>query len=128
MALDKLPKDTDTPIQITLKDASGTAIDLDGLSGIVVIVFQERCEFDRFSLNTQTGYGDVVKTDAINGELTVYLNASKTVNGIVGKSVYYEVKTQAVDTNFENSTVEKSTGRVEFATLVNTDLKNVTFA
>ena len=42
-------KDTDTPIEIVLTDESGAAIDLTGLAGFVVEVFQKNILFDKFS-------------------------------------------------------------------------------
>jgi hypothetical protein len=121
-------KDTDTTIEITLKDELGAVIDLSTLSGYVVEVFQENCLFDQFSKNVQVGYRAVTETDAANGVFEIYLNASNTVKGQVGRPVFYEVKTLAINANFDSGTEEKSTGRILLGTLQATDTKAQTFS
>jgi hypothetical protein len=120
-------KDTDTPIQIILTDENGDAIDLSGLAGFVVEVFQKNILFDKFSLNTQAGFRSINVTDAVNGKFEIYLNAANTSKGVVGKEIFYEVKTVAVNANFDSGTEEKSSGKIALATLVDSDLKQETF-
>jgi len=120
-------KDTDTPIEITVTDESGAAVDLTTLAGIVCEVFQKNIHFDKFSLNTQTGYRDINVTDGPNGKFEIYLNASNTKSGYIGKAIFYEVKTLIVNTNFDSGTEEKSSGIIELATLGGSELKRETF-
>jgi len=120
-------KDTDTPIEIILTDENGDAIDLSGLAGFVVEVFQKNILFDKFSLNTQAGFRSINVTDAANGKFEIYLNAANTSKGVVGKEIFYEVKTVAVNANFDSGTEEKSSGKIALATLVDSDLKQETF-
>lgn len=128
--MSQIVKDTDTTIRITLtEDDNTTPIDLSGLSGYVVEIFQKpRVLFDQFSKNTQVGYRDITEVDAVNGIMEVYLNAANTVAGQVGREVYYEVKTQAVNVNFDSGTEEKSTGAVLLGTLIASETKGQTFA
>lgn len=120
-------KDTDTPIEIVLTDESGAAIDLTGLAGFVVEVFQKNILFDKFSVNVQAGFRSINIIDAAAGKFEIYLNAENTSKGVVGKAIYYEVKTTAVNVNFDGGTEEKSSGKIELATLINSDLKQETF-
>lgn len=120
-------KDTDTTISITLNDENGDPVDLGTLAGIICKVFQKSIPFDKFSLNAMAGYRDLVITDAPNGVFEIYLNADNTHSGIVGRPIFYEVKTQIVNTNYDNSTEEKSSGVIELATLVRSDSKEVSF-
>jgi len=108
-------KDTDTPIQITLCDDEGNPIDLDNIAGLIIEVFQEDIPFDKFSLNNQPGFRDIELVDATNGVLKIYLNADNTSNGVAGRDIYYEAKTQSVNPNFDSGTEDKSTGWVVFA-------------
>lgn len=121
-------KDTDTPIEITLTDSSNAAINLSGLTGFVVEVFQKNILFDKFSLNNQTGFRSINITDGPNGKFEIYLNAANTSNGVVGKAIFYEVKTTSVNSNFDSNTEEKSSGKIELATLVDSDLKLESFS
>lgn len=120
-------KDTDTTVQITLKDDAGNPIDLNNLSGIVVNVFQTAGEIDKFSLNAQTGFRSLTITDAVNGLFEIYLNADNLNQGAVDEWIFYEVKTQAVNANFDSATEDKSGGKVRLAILKPTHLKNTTF-
>lgn len=124
----EIVKDTDTPIEIILTDESGAAIDLSGLAGFVVEVFQKNIEFDKFSLNAQAGFRSVNITDGPNGKFEIYLNAGNTSKGVVGKTIFYEVKTTSVNVNFDSGTEEKSSGKIELATLVDSEQKLQTFA
>lgn len=121
-------QDTDTTIEITIKDADGNPIDMGNLAGMVIEVFQKNVEFDKFSLVAQAGFRDINVIDAPNGVVEIYLNAENTVGGEIGCMVYYEVKTQSTNTNFDNSTEEKSTGWLEIAKLVDSELINETFS
>jgi len=123
-----IKQDTDTAINLILKDSDGNRIDLNSLSGLIVVVFQDNIEFDQFSYISQTGFKDIVVTDAANGEFTVNLDASKIASGVIGKRVYYEIKTQSTNTNFENSNEWKSTGRIELAVLAESQAVGKTFS
>lgn len=126
----RIPKDTDNIFELTLKDEeTENPIDLDNLSGIVVIVFQEPdLIIDQYSKNTQAGFRDLVITDAVNGIMRVHVNAEQMIKACEDEPLYYEIKTQAVNANFDNATEEKSTGAKRIGTVVGTDAKNVTFA
>lgn len=122
-------KDTDTTIEITLTDANGVAIDLSTLSGYVVEVFQKPNKvLDQFSKNAQAGYRSVNETDIPNGVFEIYLNASNTANGMAGRDVFYEVKTLAVNANFDSGTEEKSTKPVLLGTLEESKTQQQTFS
>lgn len=120
-------KDTDTTVEITVKDEAGVAIDLTGFSGIVCNVFQDAGEIDKFSLNAQAGFRTLVITDAVNGVFEIYLNADNLNVGAVDEWLFYEVKTQAVNANFDSATEDKSGGKIRLAILKQTKLKNTTF-
>jgi hypothetical protein len=128
MAEDIIYKDTDTTVQLIVKDKAGVVIDLTGFSGILARVFQDAGDIDKFSLNVQAGFRTLVVTDAVNGEIEIYLNATNVNTGQVDKPLYFEVKLQSVNANFDSGTEDKSGGKVQFATLKATELKNVPFA
>jgi len=120
-------KDTDTTILLTVTDENATPIDLTTLAGYVVEVFQKNILFDKFSKNTQAGFRDINETDGTNGKFEIYLNAENTKNGVIGKEVFFEVKTLTVDANFDNGTNETSTGVQCLGELVRSELKRETF-
>lgn len=118
-------KGTDTTIKIVIKDQTGTPIDLSGLAGLVVIVYQKGYTIDQFSLNPQIGFRFINITDGPNGEFEIYVNASQTKNAFVGKDVFYEVKTIAVDLNFDGGDITKSSGEIKLCELKESQLKYV---
>ena len=120
-------KDTDTTVEITIKDDAGTPIDLTGIAGIVVKVFQKDKDIDKFSLQPQTGYRSLTIKDAVNGIIEIYLNADNMKVGDVDEWLFYEVKTQAVNVNFDGGTEEKSSGIIRLAILKDTELQDVNF-
>ena len=124
----EIVKDTDTTIELTLNDSAGLPIDLSTLAGLVINVFQQSIPFDVYSMNAQTGYRSINITDGPNGKFEIYLNANNTHGGFSGKPVYYEIKTQIVNVNFDSGTEEKSTGELELATLVDSKTKHKGFA
>ena len=125
----EIVKDTDTTIEIVVTDeVTGDPIDLTLLSGYIVEVFQKNILFDKFTKNAQAGFRDINETDGANGKFEIYLNAANTKKGIVNKEVFYEVKTVAVDANFDSGTNESGTGEVSLGLLVDSQLKYKTFA
>lgn len=113
-----LIKNTDTELVITLIDANtDQPIDLTSVAGIVLSVFQKDLEIDKFSLNVQAGFRTIAVTNALAGEITVYLNASNTDLGIVGRPVFYQGKVQFADTNFDSNVREHSTAVTPLASL-----------
>ena len=121
-------KDTDTTIELTLNDSTGAAVDLSTLAGLVVRIFQKSIPFDVFSMMPLVGERSLNITDGPNGKFEIYLNANNTHKGFLGKPVYYEIKTQVVNVNFDSGTEEKSSGELELATLVSSNLKEKSFA
>jgi hypothetical protein len=119
--------DTDQEIEIIINDESCNPIDLTGFSGIVVDIFQKGCHIDKFSLNAQAGFRQLVITDAPNGKFEIYLNADQLNGCINSQPIYYEVKTEAVNLNFDGGVENKSTGIVELGTLEKTNTKNISF-
>jgi len=120
--------DTDLTIVHTLVDLAGDPIDTGTLSGIVAKVFQKGLEIDKFSFNTQSGYESIVKLSPnASGGIEFYLNAEKLRKGINSHELFYEVKTEKSNTNFENNTEEVSTGPILLGTLKKTKLTNETF-
>lgn len=121
--------DTDQTIVHTLVDGNGDAIDTSLFTGIVAKVFQKGTEIDKFSMNTQSGFGDIIKaTPAASGGIEFYLNASRLRSGISGFELFYEIKTQIANTDFENNTETSSTGAISLGILEKTKLVNETFS
>ena len=125
--MSEIVKDTDTTIELTLNDSAGVAIDLSTLAGLVISIFQVSIPFDVYSMNAQADYRSINITDGPNGKFEIYLNANNTHNGYIGKPIYYEIKTQVVNANFDSGTEEKSTGELELATLVESKTKHKGF-
>ena len=120
--------DTDHTISHTLVDIDGDPIDTSTFSGIIAKVFQKGIEIDKFSFNTQTGFGDIVKVaPTASGVVEFYLNAEKLRQGVNGHEVFYEIKTEIANANFENDTEESSTGAISLGKLIKTKLTNETF-
>jgi len=120
-------KDTDQEIEIIINDENSDPIDLTGFSGIVVNIFQKSCPIDKFSLNAQAGFRTLVITDAPNGKFEIYLNADQLNDCINSQPIYYEVKTEAVNVNFDGGVENKSTVEIEIGILEKTKLKNISF-
>ena len=121
-------KDTDTTINIVIKDKeTKQPVDISTLAGLVIEVFQKNIPFDQFSLNTQAGFRAITVVDGPNGKVRIFLNAANTADGVIGRKVFYEAKTQIVNANFDDGTEEKSGGIIELATLVETETDEATF-
>lgn len=121
--------DTDHTITHTLCDANGDPIDTTVFTGIVAKVFQKGLEIDKFSLNAQSGYGTLIKVaPTASGVVEFYLNADKLRQGIDGHDVYYEIKTEKANNDFENNTEESSIGAQLLGRLEKTKLTNETFS
>jgi len=122
-------KDTDHTINQTLCNEDGTAVDLNDVTGIIAKVFQKGIEIDKFSFVTQAGYNPIVrKTPFTDGIVEFYLNAEKLRQGIDSIELFYEIKYEVVNVNFDNNTEEKSTGWISLGKLEKTKLENNTFA
>ena len=121
-------KDTDQEIEIIINDENCNPVNLTGFSGIVVNIFQRDCLIDKFSLNAQSGFRSLTITDAINGKFEIYLNADQLNDCIDTQPIYYEVKTEAVNVNFDGGVENKSTGEIELGVLEKTKLKNISFS
>ncbi len=124
---DVIYKDSDTTIDLTITDGTGAPIDINTLSGLVVKIFQKDFDIDKFSLQPQSGFRSIAIKDAANGIVQLYLNADNLNGGAIDEMIYYEVKTQVVNTNFDSGTEEKSSGIQTLALLKDTGLKDVSF-
>ena len=120
-------RDTDKTIVHILLDESGVVIDLDTLSGIIAKVFQKGTEIDKFSLNAQTGFNTIEKTDPSNGILTFFLNAENLRKAKAPYEVFYKIKYEKVNTDFDNDVEERSTGAISLGKLQSSKLINNTF-
>ena len=121
--------DTNHTISQTICDENLDPIDTSLLTGIVAKVFQKGKELDKFSFNTQSGYRTIVKVSPnASGVLEFYLNAENLRQGIDGHEVFYEIKYELANTNFDSNTEERSTGPLSLGTLQKTKLANETQA
>ena len=122
-------KDTDTELEIILINEAEAPIDLTNVTGMVISVFQKGLELDKFSKNTQTGYRPIeYVAPLIDGKIKIYINAEELRKGVNGFDVFYEVKHEIANTNFDGNTKEISTGPVLLGKLENSKLINKTFS
>lgn len=120
--------DTDHTITHTLCDVNGDPIDTSVFTGIVAKVFQKGVEIDKFSFNAQSGFGTIKKiAPTASGVVEFYLNAEKLRQGIDGHEVFYEIKTEKTNSDFDGSTEESSIGAQSLGKLEKTKLTNETF-
>ena len=125
--MDNIVIDTDTPIALTVIDKkTKLAVDISGLAGLLIKVFQVvngvRVDIDNFSLNAQTGWRAITVVTAAEGKIKIFLNADNLKLGTVGEIIYYELKTIAVNVNFDSGTEERSNERAILAKLVSSEL------
>ena len=121
--------DIDKIINYTFLDANLEPIDTAIYTGIIAKVYQKGVEIDKFSLNTQTGFGAIVRQGVSTlGVIEFYLNAEKLRQGVDGFELFYEIKTEKANTDFENDTEESSTGEISLGKLTKTELTNTTFS
>lgn len=107
-------------IEVSIKDDTGTAIDLTNVEGILVGAYNEgKRVFARWSLVAKTGYDEVVITDAVDGIITVALQTSESLKSLEKNSrlevvvsfpnPLFDGNTQiSIDTNIELELVESS--------------------
>lgn len=126
--MSEIIKDTDTKLEFTVLDNEEKPVNLNNLSGLILKIFQKNIDIDKFSLNSQTGFRNIELTDAANGIFAVYLNADNLAASLDNKEMFFEIKTQVENSNFDNNTEEKSSGILSLGTLEKTNLKNITFS
>lgn len=120
--------DTDITIRHILEDANCDPIDVSTFSGITAKVYQKGYEIAKFSKNAQIGFGTIdISITPTDGALTFYLNAEDLRQAIDTIEVFYEIKTELANTNFDNNTKEDSTGPIFLGKLIKTELTNITF-
>jgi hypothetical protein len=120
--------DTDNTITHNIVDEAGDPVDTTLLTGIVAKVFQKGIEIDKFSFNAQVGFGTIVKNAPFaSGEIEFYINAEKLRQGIDSLDIFYEIKTEKANSNFDNNTEEKSTGAICLGKLKKTKLTDESF-
>ncbi len=101
-------QNTDTVIRITLKDSTGTAIDISTLSAYEVYLYQivnnVKVKVAYFK-SSNTGIYDVIVNDAPNGKIDVILNREVSINTPPG-TVYAETRIRQTATSTFISSVE----------------------
>ncbi len=101
-------QNTDTVIRITLKDSTGTAIDISTLSADEVYLYQivnnVKVKVAYFK-SSNTGIYDVIVNDAPNGKIDVILNREVSINTPPG-TVYAETRIRQTATSTFISSVE----------------------
>ena len=108
-------------IEVTItNEDTGLALDLTSASGILVGLYGEGKKiFGKWSLVAKAGFGDVIITDAINGIISVFLEATDSMKALE-KMAKLEVVVAlpnpdfigslqvSIDTNIEIELVERS--------------------
>jgi hypothetical protein len=93
-------------IEIVIKEEpTGDPIDLTLAEGILVALYGDGSRiFGKWSLvdKSSEGYGEVFITDAINGKISVYLEATESLNALE-KMAKMEVKVALPDPNFQDN-------------------------
>lgn len=96
----------DKTIDFTLKNADGSAVDLDDLLGLVVIIYQfDKKTLAKYSKNALSGYDTIDITDAAAGKFSVKLQAKHTRAANLTE-VFVEIKTQATQSGFDENKIE----------------------
>jgi hypothetical protein len=93
-------------IEVVIKEEpTGDPIDLTLAEGILVALYGDGSRiFGKWSLvdKSSEGYGEVFITDAINGKISVYLEATESLNALE-KMAKMEVKVALPDPNFQDN-------------------------
>jgi hypothetical protein len=124
----KIINDTDITITHILEDSNCDPIDVSTFSGITAKVFQKGYEIAKYSKNAQLGFRTIdLSITPTDGTLTFYLNADDLRLAVDSIEVFYEIKTEIANTNFDNNTKEESIGPIFLGKLIKTELTNITF-
>jgi hypothetical protein len=93
-------------IEVIIKEEpTGDPVDLTLAAGILVALYGDGSRiFGKWSLvdKSAEGYGEVFITDAINGKISVYLEATESLNALE-KMAKMEVKVALPDANFQDN-------------------------
>jgi len=93
----------DKLIEVTIKDSAGSAVDLDTLDGIqAYIVDSRKSVLVKFSLNGESGFETLTKSDAANGKYQIRLQSDRTGNARL-ETYSIETKIQRTDAAYDNS-------------------------
>jgi len=105
---------SDFPMTLTLKNADGTAIDIDNLNTLQILVYQKREQVIQ-SWNLDAG---VTVVDANEGEVSIILDRSNTA-GLAEKPMYMEVIYGVVNSDAEDGELLVSSAPKLIANVVN---------
>jgi len=93
-------------IEVVIKEeTTGDPLDLTTAEGILVALYGDGNRiFGKWSLvdKSAEGFADVIITDAVNGKISVYLEATDSLNALE-KMAKLEVKVAMPDVNFEDN-------------------------
>lgn len=93
-------------IEVVIKEEpTGDPVDLTLAEGILVALYGDGSRiFGKWSLvdKSSEGFGEVFITDAINGKISVYLEATESLNALE-KMAKMEVKVALPDPNFQDN-------------------------
>jgi len=91
-------------IEVTITDVdTGDPLDLTNAEGILVGLYGDGNRiFGKWSLIAKPGYGSVIITDAVNGVITVYVEATDTLKAIE-KMAKLEIKVAMPNVVFNDS-------------------------
>jgi hypothetical protein len=115
---DHILRGSDVPITVELLDDDLNAIDPNGLSGLVIIVYYTTGNIlQKYSLNSKTGYEDIVITNASKGLVEIKLQSATTQEADKG-DIDLEVKLQDSNTSWNNDTFDRSQKGITVGTIV----------
>lgn len=120
MALVQIFKAQDNVIKFTIFNSDESPVDLNDVPGIVIYINDERRNLiHKFSKVSKTGYGDILETNPVGGQMEIKLEASKT-KAVNGEGVITsEVKLEKNDLGFENDVKHSVSFIKDIAQLVN---------
>jgi hypothetical protein len=117
----------DAPLNIQLRDAAGSPINPNSLTGLLVILYYKvgGQVLSKFSKNTLAGFEPITVVDGSAGLIQCKVQREVTANAQLG-DVMIEIKMKASSSEWSNEDLEIGTNGILAFELTSSRLKNVT--
>lgn len=118
--LNRITIGDDVRLTIAIKDDTGTPLDLSGLDGFALFVFQSKERIiQQYSINPVPDFNsdDIEIVDAVNGTFVIRLQSSVTIKAEPG-TLFGEFMVQVTDTEFDDDSFLSRTPGICLAEIV----------
>jgi hypothetical protein len=120
-------QNSDALISLTLNDESGNPIDIDTLTGLVIIAYQgSKNIVQKWSKNALSGYDDITIVSADLGQISVVLDRANLRGAMALNTLLLEVAIEQADARFEGGKRRSVLTAISLEEVTQTISQNIT--